>query len=79
MKILPAEISRQLASSKPKIIFTLPENCRTIVAAIELAKQPCRIVTVKTSKNELIPNGAIDFAELISTKGNSILVNYPRT
>lgn len=71
MNILPAEISRQLVSSRPKVIFTLPENYGTIVAAKELAKQKCSIVTVKTSKNEAIPNGAIDFTELINTKGNS--------
>lgn len=66
----PAEISRQLASSKPKIIVTLSETCRTIEAAKEIARQDCRIVTVKTSKGESIPNGTIDFTELMSTKGS---------
>lgn len=57
-------------SSRPKLIFTLPEIYRTIETAKELARHDCRIVTVKTSKGETIPNGAIDFTELMSTKGN---------
>lgn len=67
---MPAEISRQLTSSKPKIIVTLPEIVRTIEAAKELARQECKIVTVKTSKGESVSNGAIDFTELMSTKGS---------
>lgn len=51
------------------MIFTLPEIYDTIVAARDLAKLECRIVTVKTKKGESVPNGAIDFTELMSTKG----------
>ncbi len=72
--LLTAEISRQLVSSKPKITFTLPEIYGTIQAAKELAKHDCRIVTVKTRKDETIPSGAIDFTELMSTKGNRLTI-----
>lgn len=60
------------------MIFTLPEIYRTVETAKELARHECRIVTVKTSKGDTIPNGAIDFSELMSTKGN-ILVDCPLT
>ncbi|XP_037036724.1 4-coumarate--CoA ligase 1-like [Bradysia coprophila] len=63
-----AEISRQLVSSRPKIIFTLSETYSTVEAAKEMAKLRCSIVTVKTKLGESIPNGAIDFTELMSTK-----------
>ncbi|KAJ6633242.1 4-coumarate--CoA ligase 1 [Pseudolycoriella hygida] len=64
----PAEISRQLISSKPKLIFTLPSIYGNVQAAMEIARQDFKIVTLKTSKSESTPNGAVDFTELMSTK-----------
>lgn len=64
-----AEISRQIISSQPKIIITLPDLHSTIEAAKELSKHQFSIVTVKTRIDDSIPSGAIDFTELMSTKG----------
>lgn len=64
-----AEISRQLIASRPKIVFTLSETYSTVEAAKEMAKLRCSVVTVKTKINESVLNGAIDFTELMSTKG----------
>lgn len=68
------EISRQLISSKPKIIFTLPENYETIKTATEITKQSVEIVTIKYGKSQDIPSGAVNFADLTSTSGRSNLI-----
>lgn len=68
-----AEMSRQFLSSRPKLVFTISEIYDTVVASREIAKLDFNIVTVKTRNGESVRNGSIDFTELMSTKGNSIM------
>lgn len=67
--IILDEISRQLISSKPKIIFTLPDTYNTVKLATEIAKQSMEIVTIKYGSNQDVPSDAINFSELINTSG----------
>lgn len=63
------EISRQLISSKPKIIFTLPETYKTVKMATEIAKQSVEVVTIKYGSSQDVHSDAINFTELIDTSG----------
>lgn len=64
------EISRQLKSSKPKLIFSLVDNYAIVQKACELADQPdTLIVTIKIGVNQTLQTGMIDFFELINRKG----------
>ncbi|KAJ6636980.1 4-coumarate--CoA ligase 4, partial [Pseudolycoriella hygida] len=81
------EISRQLISSKPKIVFALAETYKTIKAAAEIAKISIEIVIVKNNNSEDDPSGTINFSQLISTldvdfsslKRNAININEMST
>lgn len=69
--IILDEISRQLSSSDPKVIFGLVENLSVIADACRLADKPStKIVALKTEIQNLIQPGVINFVDLISIKGN---------
>lgn len=66
------EISRQLVSSDAKLIFGTPETYETIKKAVQTAKKDIKIICIKTEADEAIPEGAIDFNEIIETKSKKI-------
>ncbi|XP_055609208.1 uncharacterized protein LOC129756376 [Uranotaenia lowii] len=63
------EISRQLVDSNTKILFGTVANFPVLQEAINLAKKQIPIVCIRTSNDESIPTGAIDFAELSNPTG----------
>lgn len=63
------EISRQLNNSSAKVIFGLASMSSVLQEAVEMTKQPIRIVYAKEVESEALPAGGIDLDELISTKG----------
>lgn len=62
------EIARQLIASDAQVVFATPEIYTTVQQAVVNAKRDIKIVCIKTSNDEVIPTGSIDFAELIDTK-----------
>ena len=69
------EISRQLIDSGAKMIFGLSMMSPILEKAVEMAGKPIKIVYVKHMPDSAIPNGGIDFFELVETKGK-FLRNY---
>lgn len=65
--LLTGDIQRQLRQSDAKAIFGTPKTFSAIKKAIEVAEKDIKIICVKTDENETIPDGAIDFDELIDT------------
>ncbi|KAK4886683.1 hypothetical protein RN001_002954 [Aquatica leii] len=63
------EISKQLVSCKPKVIFTYNGLYPTIKKALSIAKQAIPIVIVKTAVDEQLPRETIDFKSII--QGNT--------
>lgn len=63
------EISKQLIDSGAKILFGTASNYSVLKNAIDLANKQILMVCVRTSMDENIPNGAIDFAELSNPTG----------
>lgn len=66
------EISRQLISSQPKVIFSLVENYAVIEDACKLANQSStKIIAVKTEITQTVEPHMINFFDLINTRGKS--------
>lgn len=63
------EISKQLLSSGAQIIFGVPENHSILQTAVAQTKKPIKIISIKTSEDQSLPADAINFYELIRTKG----------
>lgn len=63
------EISKQLIDSGAKILFGTASNYSVLKNAIDLANKQILMVCVRTSMDESIPNGAVDFAELSNPTG----------
>lgn len=63
------EISRQLIDSDAKIVFGTVSNFPVLRQAIAMVKKEIPIVCVRTTQQESIPAGAIDFAELSNPTG----------
>lgn len=51
------------------MIFTLADTHKKIKNAEDLAKHSMPIVTIKTNSSQALPNGSIDFSELINIAG----------
>lgn len=66
---LPEEISRQLVDSNTKILFGTANSYAILKEATVLAKKQIPIVCVKTSNDDSLPDGAIDFGELANPTG----------
>lgn len=65
------EISRQLISSRPKLIFCVVDNFDVVKKACELAGQSdIKLVALKTSLNQTIHSDMINFMDLINVKGS---------
>ncbi|XP_053697105.1 uncharacterized protein LOC128744275 [Sabethes cyaneus] len=63
------EISKQLVDSNTKILFGTAANYTVLKQATNLAQRKIPIVCVRTSNDDLLPEGAIDFAELSNPTG----------
>lgn len=63
------EISKQLVDSDAKILFGTVSNYSVLKHATELANKQIPIVCVRTSMDESMPNGVIDFVELSNPTG----------
>lgn len=63
------EISRQLVDSQTKILFGTASNYPVLKEAANLAQLQIPIVCVRTSNEDSIPDGAIDFVELSDPTG----------
>uniref|UniRef100_V5GTJ7 Luciferin 4-monooxygenase n=1 Tax=Anoplophora glabripennis TaxID=217634 RepID=V5GTJ7_ANOGL len=64
----PEEISRQLSDSSSKAIITFTDLYATAKSAANLSKRQLPIVTIKSKNDELLPEGAIIFNELLDSK-----------
>ncbi|XP_030378111.1 4-coumarate--CoA ligase 1 [Scaptodrosophila lebanonensis] len=64
----PDEIARQLTFSDAKLIIGTVQGYATLREACQLAKKDLPIVVVRTSNDQALPPGAVDFAELIRTE-----------
>lgn len=66
------EIAKQLVVSKTKILVGLVAGHAILQDAINKSELPIRLVCIKLSPDESMPQGAIDFKELIDTQGISL-------
>ena len=67
----PFEISRQLQSSGAKLIVCSDTNVQAVLEATASLENIYRFV-VKTSESSVIPNGTIDFMELMEIQGSDV-------
>ncbi|XP_050513962.1 uncharacterized protein LOC114336691 isoform X1 [Diabrotica virgifera virgifera] len=63
----PAEVARQLQDSSAKVIITQTPSIPTVKASLDLLKTTIPIVAIKSTQNESLPSGIIDFDELLNT------------
>ncbi|XP_055636647.1 uncharacterized protein LOC129775675 [Toxorhynchites rutilus septentrionalis] len=71
------EISRQLIDSDSKILCGTSSNYSVLKEATNLAKKQIPIVCIRTSPDDILPDGAIDFMELSDPAG-VLFGNTPR-
>ncbi|KRT85751.1 AMP-binding protein, partial [Oryctes borbonicus] len=64
------EIKRQLTDSGAQVLVTLPELWKTAKKAVDETRNYINIVTIKNSKSDTTPRGAIDWSELVNTKAD---------
>ncbi|XP_055692103.1 uncharacterized protein LOC129795089 [Lutzomyia longipalpis] len=65
----PEEICRQLMDADAKFIITTVDRFDAVKEACALTKTTMRIATIRHRATEILPEGAIDFAELINPHG----------
>lgn len=63
------EIAKQLIDSKAKLLIGLVENYPTLIKAVAISKKDVKVICVKSTESESIPDGTINFFELLDTKG----------
>ena len=63
------EISKQLIDSEAKVIIGIPMVYQHLKEAVKLTKKNIKIICIRTHAEESIPEGAIDFNEMIDTRG----------
>ncbi|KAK9876546.1 hypothetical protein WA026_013920 [Henosepilachna vigintioctopunctata] len=61
------EISRQLIGSNAKAVITDVDLSTTVSKALSIIAKKLPMLTIKTSKDQYLPENAIDFHELVST------------
>lgn len=74
--LFSAEMEKQLRASRPKVIFCSPETYATAKQAALNITSDIKIVCIKTTANESIPDGAIDFAQIIEINSKSTTLEY---
>lgn len=62
------EISKQLINSNAKILIGSADNYEVLAKAVKQTQKPIKIICTKFKMNETIPEGSIDFNELIDHK-----------
>lgn len=75
IRFVTEEISRQLIDSDSKILFGTAANYPVLKQATSLANKQIPIVCVRTSQEDSIPDGAIDYAELANPTGKNSFIN----
>lgn len=64
------EISRQLVSSQPKVMFCLVENFDVVKKACTLADLPdTKVIAIKNGLSQTFRSDMISFTELMNPKG----------
>ncbi|XP_072396033.1 uncharacterized protein [Diabrotica undecimpunctata] len=63
----PVEIARQLQDSSAKVIITQTPSIGTVKTSLDLMKTNIPIVAIKSTQNESLPSGIIDFDELVNS------------
>lgn len=64
------EISRQLISSRPKVLFCVIDNFDVVKKACVLAQQSdIKVIAIKTELGHSFRNDMINFTELMNPKG----------
>lgn len=71
-----AEMEKQFRASRPKVIFCSPEIYATTKQAALNTNSDIKIVCIKTAADESIPDGAIDFAQIIDINSKSVVVDF---
>lgn len=69
---ISAEIEKQLNASRPKLIFCTPEIYETAKQAASNTKSDIKIVCIKTDGDDVIPDGSIDFEQIIDINSKSL-------
>lgn len=68
-------MEKQLNASQPKVIFCSPDIYATAREAATNIKSDMKIVCIKTAANDVIPQGAIDFAQIIDINSESFTLS----
>lgn len=77
--IPPGEIRKQIILTDTKLIFTTRKLDRVIRQTLQLSKLQIPIITVKTQDDdELLPNGAINFDDILEKPSPNIRFNLQR-
>ncbi|CAH1285202.1 unnamed protein product [Diabrotica balteata] len=63
----PVEIARQLQDSSAKVIITQTPSIGSVKTSLDLMKTNIPIVAIKSTQNESLPSGIIDFDELVNS------------
>lgn len=71
----PAEMEKQLSASNPKVLFCSPEIYATAREAATNIESDLKIVCIKMAADEVIPHGAIDFAQIIDINSESMTLS----
>lgn len=68
------EVSRQLISSRPKVIFCLIDHFDVVKKACFIAHQPdIQVIAIKNELNHSFRSDMINFTELMNPKGKQSL------
>lgn len=65
------EIRNQLEASNARAIIGTPKTFASIKEAVQNLQKNIKIICIKTDANDAIPNGAINFADLIDTNSTN--------
>ncbi|CAH1108546.1 unnamed protein product [Psylliodes chrysocephalus] len=68
----PDEISKQLIDSSAKVLITQVQGVNNAKAAVQLTQKHIPIIAIKRLQNDSIPEGVIDFEELVNNNDISI-------
>lgn len=69
-------MEKQLRASRSKVIFCSPDTYATAKQAALNTTSDIKIVCIKTAANESIPDGAIDFAQIIEINSKSAAQDF---
>lgn len=62
-------MAKQIASCDAKILIGTVDSNSVLQEALNLLPSPIPLVSIRTKTEQTIPNGSIDFAQLMDTSG----------